>query len=223
MATLIAPPSRPAPKINDGHVRTLDEIFNLKAGLLATYNVEREEEIEILGDCLISGNDPLFLGPPGVGKTHILELLMMCVKGTGLEEFFDILLAKDMSSDDVLGVRSLPAMKAGRVERIMDGMLPRARFATLDEIFKASPPLQNSLLDILARRKLKIGGVVYNCAQLLLILMASNEYPSREDLGAFKDRIVPVTCWTSSTKRWTSSSRRATRPPHGATASSSSR
>ena len=58
--------------------------------------------------------------------------------------------------------------------RITDGMLPTSNFAYLDEIFKSSPPMLNPLLDIYAKRQLKIGGRTLNCSQLITIFMSLN-------------------------------------------------
>jgi MoxR-like ATPase len=69
------------------------------------------------------------------------------------------------------------------------GYLPDANFGYLDEVFKASPPMLNPLLDLLANRVLKMGGQVKECHQLISVLMSSNELPEREDLQAFRDRI----------------------------------
>jgi MoxR-like ATPase len=155
-------------------------------GFLASYNVEREDEIELLGLSTFSAVDCLFLGDPGVGKTWMIELQLACIVGA---ELFDILLLKEMSADDVLGPRSLPALKDGRIERIIDGYLPTAHYAYVDEVFKASPPLLNALLDLMAKRQLKIGGKVIDCSQLISIYFSSNELPDREDLMAMRDRI----------------------------------
>lgn len=155
-------------------------------GFLAKHNVEREDEIDLLGLSTFSGVDTLFLGDPGVGKTWMIELQLLCITGASL---FDILLLKEMSADDVLGPRSLPAMKEGRLERIMDGFLPTANYAYVDEVFKASPPLLNAMLDLMAKRELKIGGKTYDAGQLIAIYMSSNELPDREDLMAMRDRI----------------------------------
>ncbi len=157
------------------------------SGFLRRYNIERNEEIELLGLSTISGVDTLFLGDPGVGKTWAIELLVEhCLTDM---ELFSILLAKDMSADEVLGPRDIMAMKQGRISRLMDGYMPLANYAYLDEVFKASPPLLNPLLDIMANRVLKVGGQVHELRQLITILMSSNELPDREDLQAFRDRI----------------------------------
>lgn len=158
-----------------------------KDGVLDRYNVERREEIELLGLAVIAGVDVLFLGDPGVGKTWMIELLVdHCLSEQSL---FTHLLAKDQSADEILGPRSLSALKEDRIARMTAGYLPDAHFAYLDEIFKASPPMLNPLLDVLANRVLKMGGVTKDCSQLVSILMSSNELPEREDLMAFRDRI----------------------------------
>lgn len=156
-------------------------------GFLDTHNIERREEIELLGLATISGVDVLYLGDPGVGKTWMIELLVNeCLTGMDL---FNHLLAKDMSADEVLGPRDIMAMKEGKISRLTEGYMPTANYAYLDEVFKASPPMLNPLLDLLANRVLKVGGSTMDCAQLLAIFMSSNELPDREDLMAFRDRI----------------------------------
>lgn len=179
-ATATAPAVTPAL-----HTRYM-AIFG-KDGFLDQHNIERREEIELLGLALVGGVDALFLGDPGVGKTHMIELLVD--HGLSEQSLFTHLLAKDQSADEILGPRSLAALKQDRIERMTAGYLPDANFAYLDEIFKASPPMLNPLLDVLANRVLKMGGQVKDCSQLISILMSSNELPDREDLQAFRDRI----------------------------------
>jgi MoxR-like ATPase len=157
-------------------------------GFLNRYNVERREDVDLLGLALISAVDLLFLGEPGVGKTWAIELMTnYCLVDMTL---FTHLLAKDQSVAELLGPKDVMAMKAGRESRMIDGYLPKANVAYLDELFKASPPMLNPLLDIYATRKLKIGGNVIDCSQLLSIISSSNELPDREDLMAFRDRIA---------------------------------
>lgn len=161
--------------------------FNGVKSFLKDNNIERDEEIELAMLALVSGVDTLFLGEPGVGKTHLIELLTEhCIADARL---FTHLLAKDQSADEVLGPRDIMAMKAGKIARITDGFLPTAHFAYLDEMFKASAPMLNPLLDLVANRVLKVGGQAHDCSQLLTIFASSNELPEREDLQAFRDRI----------------------------------
>src|SRR5947209_212178 len=146
-------------------------------GFLNKHNVERREEIELLGLSTIGGVDLLFLGDPGVGKTWVSELLVNeCLVDMSL---FTHLLAKDMSADELLGPRDIMAMKSGKIARLMDGYAPTANFCYWDEVFKASPPLLNPMLDLLANRLLKVGGQVVDCSHLITILMSSNDLPDR--------------------------------------------
>lgn len=175
--------------VTDALVSRYGEIFNARDGFLAAYNVEREDQIELLGLSLIAGLDPLLLGDPGVGKTWLIELLMRCIDTNGDPNgLFTTLVFKETPADDILGPRSLPAMKAGKVERLTDGYLPTAVVGYVDEFFKASPTLANSLLDIMANRVLKVGSQVIYCGQLLCIFASSNELPDREDLQPVRDR-----------------------------------
>ena len=155
---------------------------------LREYNVERDEDIGLLLLATFSGTDILLLGDPGVGKTHIIELLFKY--GMADMQPFTHLLAKDQSADEVLGPRDIMAMKAGQIKRLTAGYLPSANYGYLDEVFKASPPMLNPLLDLTANRVLKVGGEVISCDQLIAIFMSSNELPDREDLLAFRDRIA---------------------------------
>ena len=155
---------------------------------LNLYNIERKEQIDLALMCMIGGIDGLFIGPPGTGKTWMLELMLLLVDDADQDDLFSTLVFKETPADDILGPRSLPAMKEGRIERLMDGFLPRSRMGYLDEIFKASPTLVNALLDLLANRKLKVGANVHDCSDLLVIYGSSNELPDREDMLPFRDR-----------------------------------
>ena len=177
---------RKAATVTTGLQSRYASIFG-KDEFLDKLNVDRREEIELLGLATLSGVDTLLLGEPGVGKTWMIEALIEhCLVDMRL---FSTLLAKDMSADEVLGPRSLTAMKEDKIARITAGFLPEAHYGYLDEVFKASPTLVNPLLDLFANRVLKVGGVKLDCSQLRAIFMSSNELPDREDLMAFRDRI----------------------------------
>lgn len=172
-------------------VARCEEIFSTSKtnpGFLMGYNVEREEEIELLLLSLIGNIDTLLVGEAGVGKTWLIELLMLLLDGAKREDFFNTMIFKETPAQDVLGPMDLSAMKDGRIERIMDGFLPTARVAYLDEVFKGSPTLLNALLDMMAQRKLKVGRNIHDASQLLVIYGSSNELPDREDLLPFRDR-----------------------------------
>lgn len=182
----------PRGTVTDSLVAQFGEIYHPTDGFIAQYNVEREDEIELLGIGAASGVDTLFLGDPGVGKTWMIELQLRTFRNGGQHlgplELFNTLLFKEMSANDVLGPPNIGALKEGRIERIVDGMLPTAVIAYLDEFFKSSPTVLNALLDLMANRWVKIGNKLIPAKQLLVIYASSNELPDREDLYAVRDR-----------------------------------
>jgi MoxR-like ATPase len=193
MATAAAAPpidmtAIPRGQVTDDLVKKHGEIFDPKNGFLAQYNVEREDQIELLGLTMVTGIDCLLLGDPGVGKTWLIELMLQCITGTSRGDLFNTMVFKETTADDILGPRDPMAMKKGEINRLLDGFLPTAVLAYLDEIFKCSPTLANSMLDIMAQRKLKVGKNLIDVGQLLAIFGSSNELPEREDLWPFRDR-----------------------------------
>lgn len=181
--------------VTKGLVSRMSEIFDKKTGFLTKYNVRREEEIELAQISLLAGLDPLFLGPPGTGKTWLIELMLLCF-GIPREALFSYMVFKESSADDVLGPRSLAAYKNDEIRRMMRGFLPTAVVAYLDEIFKCSPTMANALLDLYAQRVVKVGAQSHDASQLLCIFHSSNELPDREDLQPFRDRIG-LTKWVN--------------------------
>jgi len=92
-----------------------------------------------------------------------------------------------------MGPVSVAGLKADKYLRITTGKLPEADFAYLDEIFKASLAILNTLLRILNERTFDAGDGVARKVPLKLCVAASNEWPSAEtgkELGALFDRFV---------------------------------
>jgi MoxR-like ATPase len=162
-----------------------------KGGLLDQHNVERTEEINLLALAVLGGCDLLFLGDPGVGKSYLLE--MFTEHGMTNATMFDHMIFKEAGADELIGIRSVKALQEDKIRRIVEGTLCEADTALLDEIFKGSASVLNALLDLFAKRVIKVGGKPIDCKQLITILMASNELPDREDLMPFRNRIDMTT------------------------------
>ena len=80
-------------------------------------------------------------------------------------------------------------MKEGKTIRITDHKLPRARIGFLDEIFKASSSINNTLLTILNERMFYNGDDDPE-VPLSSLFAASNELPDDEALAALWDRLL---------------------------------
>lgn len=160
-----------------------DVMSELKSGL-----VEREVEIELLARCLIARSNALLIGEPGVAKSLLIREFLTRMTDAKL---YEVLLAKDTPTDQVLGPVSLMALEKDEYRRIVTDKLPEAMVAFLDEVFKANSTVLNALLSIINERIFHNNGHSIH-VPLWSVVGASNELPGadRDDLRAFRDRFA---------------------------------
>jgi MoxR-like ATPase len=170
--------STAAPPITD---KFRDVISELKSEL-----VERQVEADLLVRSIIARTNLLLIGDPGTAKSLIIREFMSHIEDGIL---FELLLAKDTPSEQVLGPVSLGALERDEFLRITSGKLPEAQLGFLDEIFKANSTVLNALLKIINERKFDNNGHSMD-VPLWCVMGASNELPGpdRDDLRAFRDR-----------------------------------
>ena len=151
--------------------------------------IERYEEIDLLLTGLIAGEHLLLVGPPGCGKSLLIDSLMRWTHGSK----FTCLLNRFTMPEELFGPYSLTELKNDRFVRITTNRLPEAKFVFLDEIFKSSSSILNTLLKLLNERTLDRGDGITLRVPLELCLAASNEWPegdSKKELGALFDRFL---------------------------------
>jgi len=153
----------------------------IRDGLLATFR-ERTDVVDALLVAFIAQEHVCLLGPPGTGKSAIVSALTACIDCAA---YFETLLTKFSTEDEVCGAVSLPALKAGKFERNTAGFLPSAHVGFLDETFKGNSAVLNSLLSLLNERKYKGAPT-----ELRFVAGASNEMPEDEGLSALWDRFL---------------------------------
>jgi MoxR-like ATPase len=156
---------------------------------MAAALIERDEEIDLVLSALVAKEHVLLVGPPGCAKSLLLDSVFRWVGGTK----FALLMTKFTVPEEVVGPVSLAGLKEDRFLRITAGKLPEADFAYLDEIFKSSSAILNSLLRMLNERTFDAGDGVPRKTPLKLCVGASNEWPNPEtgkELAAIFDRFT---------------------------------
>lgn len=141
--------------------------------------------IDLLLLAMFCNEHIVLLGPPGTAKTTVANRLAQLISDG---EFFYNLMTRFTTPDEVFGPVSLPSLKIGELKRNTSAYLPTASIALLDEIFKSSSIILNSILDILNERTFKNNGKV-RATPLLTLIGASNEMPAG-DLSALFDRFT---------------------------------
>lgn len=160
--------------------------FNHARSVLTRALVEREEEVDLVLTALICNEHPLLVGPPGTAKSLLLDSLAKWIDAPK----FDYLLSKFTDPMELFGPVDIVALKERRTQRVVKGMMPEATMAFMDEIFKASSAILNTLLKILNERRFKYGQQELDCP-LRICVAASNEWPDeQEELGALFDRFL---------------------------------
>ena len=118
---------------------------------LAAALIERDDEIDTVLTALVAREHVLLVGQPGSAKSLLLDALLAWTGGRK----FSILLTKFSVPEEVFGPVSILGLKEDRYVRVTTGKLPEADFAFVDEVFKASSAILNTLLKILERARLR--------------------------------------------------------------------
>ncbi|MEM7820039.1 MAG: AAA family ATPase [Candidatus Aenigmatarchaeota archaeon] len=150
--------------------------------------IERDDEIDIVFISLLIRENPLLVGPPGTAKSLLIDSLLRWF-ADDLKKF-SIILSKFSVPEELFGPISLPELKNGRYVRVTTNKLPEAHIAFIDEIFKASPAILNTMLRILNERVFEQGDGTFVRCPLLMTLAASNEWPDSQELAALFDRFL---------------------------------
>lgn len=163
-----------------------DKFHDLRKGMRSRL-VERDEEIEIFLQALLSRSHAFFLGEPGIAKSLLVESGVSLINGLSDRDYFHILFMKSTTREDVFGPLSITAFKQDRYKFLSEGYLPDAKIVFGDEFWKANGAIQNALLWATNERKYRNDGQIIDLP-LHSMFIASNELPDDDALLAIYDR-----------------------------------
>lgn len=175
-----------APELNVEHVAgSLPAKVGRTASRLEHGLLERETEVRLLLLAALAGEHLLLLGPPGTAKSELARRLSDVTSG----KFFERLLTRFSVPEELFGPLSMSGLANDKYHRQVEGYLPTAEVAFVDEIFKANSAILNALLTLLNER-LFDNGTDRHKVPLLCLVGASNELPESEELDALYDRFL---------------------------------
>lgn len=163
---------------------------------------EKETAVKLGLLTALAGESMFMLGAPGCAKSMITRRIKEAFKADDKDgvKYFETLLNQFTTPEEVFGNISLKALngelpdehgnKKEEYRRLTEGMLPEADIAFLDEIWKASPAILNTLLTIVNERKFHNGSKIMD-VPLKALFAASNELPAKgKGLEALYDRFI---------------------------------
>ena len=181
---------------------------------------EKDEALRLALLAAIAGESIFFLGAPGCAKSMLARRIAKAFKTANNEkglstsgsnqdiktendrniQYFETLLNQFSTPEDVFGNISLKALngeledeqgnKKEEYRRLTENMLPEADVAFIDEIWKASPAILNTLLSIVNEHIFHNGSEMQK-VPLKALLAASNELPAKNrGLEALYDRFI---------------------------------
>jgi MoxR-like ATPase len=153
--------------------------------------IGRDREVFLMDLAYVSASNALFVSEPGTAKTTMARMWAQSIGAKG-SDFFAIQLASDTMREQLFGPWDIKALKEDNIlKHVVDGMLPQATVAFIDEIFKAAKQVRDMLLTYFQDKQFRNPNLVRGNTRC--ILAASNEIPEGRDSetsSAFWDRFM---------------------------------
>ena len=159
--------------------------------------VGRRETVDLVLASLVSGVPMVLMGEPGLAKSAIVNKVVdVCGGSREKGDYFEYLLTSHTMPENIYGPPDLSELKNGNIRTNTEKMLPTASVAFLDEVFRGSPAILNTLLSVINERKF-FNGRSTDDVPLIGVIGAANDLTSNPELNAFVDRF-PVRHWMES-------------------------
>ncbi len=151
--------------------------------------VGKDEIVDLMGVCLVGGENLFLLGPPGTAKSALVQELARKLDGN----VFDYLLTRFTEPNEIFGPFDIRKLREGELITNTEGMLPEASLVFLDELLNANSAILNSLLMVLNERVFRRGRET-RALPTLMVVGASNRLPEDDALNALFDRFLMRVC-----------------------------
>jgi MoxR-like ATPase len=167
----------------------LKDKIKVLLGKLRENLLEREQITQLILLSALAQEHSLLIGLPGTAKSFLAKKLKDVFDLHQDKEYLERLLTRFSVPEELFGPLSIKELEKDHYIRKIDGFLPTAKIAFLDEIFKANSAILNSLLSILNERLFDQGNQRIK-TPLISLIAASNELPTTEELDALFDRFL---------------------------------
>ena len=164
---------------------TFSSLQNFRASLNGAF-LERSEIIDGVIASIITEQNCFLFGAPGTGKS---ELVRQIANGFNGCKFFGYLLSPTTDPSELYGPVAVSKLLEDEYTRDIKGYLPDSNIAFLDELFRGSSAVLNSLLQVLNERTFNNGKELVQ-TKIKSVVAATNSFPSEESLQAFCDRFL---------------------------------
>ena len=145
----------------------MNEKINLLVENIEKVIVGKREPILKIITAMLCGGHILIEDVPGVGKTQLVSALAKSVDG----KFNRIQLTPDVMPSDIVGF-SMINQHTGELE--YKSGVAMCNFLLADEINRASPKSQSSLLEVMEEHQISIDGKTHNLPQPFMTLATQN-------------------------------------------------
>lgn len=159
-------------------------LSELKTALTAAL-IEREAEIDAILLGLIAREHTLLVGPPGCGKSMLCRSVAAGIAGA---RYCERLLSPTTPPEAIFGPISLSALREDRYEHVGDGSVTDCEILFLDEVFRGSDAIRDTLLHLLGPERQALVGTLQVKAPLVSAVGASNSWADTADQAAILDR-----------------------------------
>ena len=157
--------ARPGPE----QVAAFQSDFELVRSEIAKAVVGHQEIVDGVVTCLFAGGHALLEGVPGLGKTLLVRSLSEALQ----LQFNRIQFTPDLMPADVTGTTIVVEGDTGRDFQFRKGPI-FSQIVLADEINRATPKTQSSLLEAMQERSVTVGGTTHRLERPFFVMATQN-------------------------------------------------